>query len=307
MNSIILIRMTKCSLSTIPYDSIYFCQKNESMKCLHLLILCISLPTYLFTQDFKQIKVEKIQAGMTMERWSGIHEKWGAQYISILKAKHPKYRLDLAFSRDSLMKTSEFAKQSKAIAAINGGFFDMKAGGSVSFLVSDGKVIHENKPNVLSMDSEMGANAIVIYDNGTGDILPTEGNNRIPSLNNVEDAIVTGPLLLNNSQITTLQKRPFNDLKHPRSAICLGKNKIWLVAVDGRHKEASGLGLNELAEFLLSCGCQHAINLDGGGSTTLFLNTEKFNGIANHPSDNKKFDKEGERPVANVLFLRKNK
>jgi exopolysaccharide biosynthesis protein len=182
----------------------------------------------------------------------------------------------------------------------------MKAGGSVSFLVSDGVIIHENKPNVLSVENEMGANAIVVYDNGKGDILPTQGPTRIPLLKNVEDAIVTGPLLLKNSQINPLQKRPFNDLKHPRSAICLGKKEIWLVAADGRHKEATGLNLNDLAQFLLSCGCPQAINLDGGGSTTLYLNTKKLNGIVNHPSDNKKFDQEGERPVANILFIRKN-
>jgi exopolysaccharide biosynthesis protein len=276
------------------------------MKYLYLLSLFISLPLYLFTQDFKQNKVENIKAGLKLEHWSGTHEKWGAQYILILKAKYPKYRLDLAYAKDTLIKTSSFALQYNALAAINGGFFDMKAGGSVSFLVSDGKVIHENKPNVLSIDNEIGANALVIYENGKSEISPTEGPTRNPLLKKVEDALVTGPLLLKNSQINTLQKRPFNDLKHPRSALCLGKKEIWLVAVDGRHKEATGLNLNELSQFLLSCGCQQAINLDGGGSTTLFLNTAKFNGIVNHPSDNKKFDHEGERPVANILFVRKN-
>ena len=276
------------------------------MKYIYLLSIFVFLPEYSFSQVFNKVKVEKIQAGIKLDHWSGTHEKWGAQYILILKAKYPKYRLDLAFAKDSLIKTSTFAKQSNALAAINGGFFDMKAGGSVSFLVSDGKVIHENKPNVLSVDNEMGANALVIYENGKSEILPTEGANRIPMLKNVEDALVTGPLLLNNSQINNLQKRPFNDLKHPRSAICIGKKEIWLIAVDGRHKEATGLNLNELSQFLISCGCQHAINLDGGGSTTLFLNTNKFNGIVNHPSDNKKFDSEGERSVANILFIRKN-
>ena len=276
------------------------------MKYIYLLSIFIFLPEYSFSQVFNKVKVEKIQAGIKLDHWSGTHEKWGPQYILILKAKYPKYRLDLAFAKDSLIKTSSFAKQSNALAAINGGFFDMKAGGSVSFLVSDGKVIHENKPNVLSIDNEMGANALVIYENGKSEILPTEGANRIPMLKNVEDALVTGPLLLNNSQINNLQKRPFNDLKHPRSAICIGKKEIWLIAVDGRHKEATGLNLNELSQFLLSCGCQHAINLDGGGSTTLYLNTNKFNGIVNHPSDNKKFDSEGERSVANILFIRKN-
>lgn len=176
------------------------------MKYIYLLSIFIFLPEYSFSQVFNKVKVEKIQAGIKLDHWSGTHEKWGPQYILILKAKYPKYRLDLAFAKDSLIKTSSFAKQSNALAAINGGFFDMKAGGSVSFLVSDGKVIHENKPNVLSIDNEMGANALVIYENGKSEILPTEGANRIPMLKNVEDALVTGPLLLNNSQINNLQK-----------------------------------------------------------------------------------------------------
>jgi exopolysaccharide biosynthesis protein len=276
------------------------------MKYICLLIIFLFLPKYSFAQVFNKVKVEKIQAGIKLEYWSGNHEKWGNQYILVLKAKYPKYRLDLAYAKDSLINTSIFAKQSNALAAINGGFFDMKAGGSVSFLVSDGKVINENKPNVLSSENEMGANALVVYKNGKSEILPTIGSTRIPLLNNVEDAIVTGPLLLKNSQINKLQKRPFNDLKHPRSAICLGKKDIWLVAVDGRHKEATGLNLNELSQFLLSCDCKNAINLDGGGSTTLYLQTKKLNGIVNHPSDNKKFDHEGERPVANILFIKKN-
>lgn len=298
--------ITKGLLKGIFYCFKSFHIKESLMKYIYLLSIFVFLPKYSFSQVFNKVKVEKIQAGIKLDHWSGTHEKWGPQYILILKAKYPKYRLDLAFAKDSLIKTSSFAKQSNALAAINGGFFDMKAGGSVSFLVSDGKVIHENKPNVLSMDNEMGANALVIYENGKNEILPTVGANRIPMLKNVEDALVTGPLLLNNSQINILQKRPFNDLKHPRSAICIGKKEIWLIAVDGRHKEATGLNLNELSQFLLSCGCQHAINLDGGGSTTLFLNTNKFNGIVNHPSDNKKFDSEGERSVANILFIRKN-
>lgn len=298
--------VTKGLLKDIFCCFITFHVKELPMKYIYILSIFVFSPQYSFTQVFNKAKVEKIQAGIKLEHWSGTHERWGNQYILILKAKYPKYRLDLAFAKYSLIKTSSFAKQNNALAAINGGFYDMKAGGSVSFLVSDGQVIHENKPNVLSSDNEMGANALVIYGNGKSEILPTEGANRIPILENVEDALVTGPLLLNNSQINNLQKRPFNDLKHPRSAICLGKKEIWLVAVDGRHKEATGLNLNELSQFLLQCKCKHAINLDGGGSTTLFLNTKKKYGIVNHPSDNKKFDQEGERPVANILFIRKN-
>lgn len=274
------------------------------MKYLQYLIFLIFLQSQGFSQTFEKLKVDKIQAGLKLEQWSGNHEKWGNQYIILIKAKYSKFRLDLAFAKDTLIKTSSFAWQSNAVAAINGGFFDMKAGGSVSYLYSDGEVIHENKPNLLLTENEIGANALVIFKNGRSEITSTFGSNRIPELKNVEDALVTGPLLIKNNEANALLKRPFNDLKHPRSAICLTKKEMWLIAVDGRHKEAVGLNLNELSEFLLSCKCPNALNLDGGGSTTLFINTPKISGIVNHPSDNKKFDTEGERSVANILYLR---
>ena len=48
-----------------------------------------------------------------------------------------------------------------------------------------------------------------------------------------------------------------------------------------------------------------AINLDGGGSTTLWITNYKDNGVVNFPTDNKKWDHEGERKVANVVLLKK--
>jgi exopolysaccharide biosynthesis protein len=65
--------------------------------------------------------------------------------------------------------------------------------------------------------------------------------------------------------------------------------------VDGRKKDLSiGVGFAELADIMLELGCKEALNLDGGGSTTLWLNGE----VANHPSE-----KGVERNVANALVL----
>ena len=53
-------------------------------------------------------------------------------------------------------------------------------------------------------------------------------------------------------------------------------------------------------------GAENALNMDGGGSTTLYAEGENGNGIVNHPSDNKKFDREGERHIVNaLLFIKK--
>jgi exopolysaccharide biosynthesis protein len=60
------------------------------------------------------------------------------------------------------------------------------------------------------------------------------------------------------------------------------------------------MNLYELAEYLFSLGAVEAMNLDGGGSTTMFLDGK----VVNKPSD-----KEGERKVSDAILvtLRKGK
>jgi exopolysaccharide biosynthesis protein len=73
-----------------------------------------------------------------------------------------------------------------------------------------------------------------------------------------------------------------------------------MITVDGRQAGVSvGMNLRELAEYLLSLGAIDAMNLDGGGSTTMFVDGK----VVNTPSD-----KEGERKVSDaiVVTLRKN-
>jgi exopolysaccharide biosynthesis protein len=51
-------------------------------------------------------------------------------------------------------------------------------------------------------------------------------------------------------------------------------------------------------------GAKNAMNLDGGGSSTLYIRNATDNGVVNYPSDNKKFDHEGQRSVANIIYLK---
>ena len=51
---------------------------------------------------------------------------------------------------------------------------------------------------------------------------------------------------------------------------------------------------------MLWLGCTEAINLDGGGSSTMYIKDE---GVINFPSDNKQHDHEGERPVSNAILV----
>ena len=86
--------------------------------------------------------------------------------------------------------------------------------------------------------------------------------------------------------------------RHPRSAVGWNKEFFYLVEVDGRQKELSvGMTLEELAGYLAGLGCTDAMNLDGGGSATFWLQGQ----VRNSPCDKK------EREIANALVLVKKK
>ena len=72
-------------------------------------------------------------------------------------------------------------------------------------------------------------------------------------------------------------------------------DSIKFITIDGRSSKAQGMSLPELQEYLKSLGCIDAINMDGGGSTTMWI---KDKGVVNFPSD-----KSGERPVSNTILI----
>jgi exopolysaccharide biosynthesis protein len=83
---------------------------------------------------------------------------------------------------------------------------------------------------------------------------------------------------------------------HPRTAIAkLKSEQVLLVTVDGRQPgESIGMSLTMLADLLIEFGAIEAINLDGGGSTTMVIK----NKIVNKPSD-----ATGERPVSDAILI----
>jgi Phosphodiester glycosidase len=59
------------------------------------------------------------------------------------------------------------------------------------------------------------------------------------------------------------------DGRHPRAALGLAPGRIVAVVCDGRSRRDAGLTLEELSRLMAGLGCHTAINLDGGGSTSL--------------------------------------
>ncbi len=75
---------------------------------------------------------------------------------------------------------------------------------------------------------------------------------------------------------------------NPRTVIACDKTrtKLYLITVDGRQSNAKGYSLSQLADFLIEIGIYDAMNLDGGGSTTLIANQKGEQVLINMPSDN---------------------
>jgi hypothetical protein len=88
----------------------------------------------------------------------------------------------------------------------------------------------------------------------------------------------------------------FTTERHPRTIIGVGSDReIWLVTVDGRQPEISlGMSFIELQGLARRLGLRGALNLDGGGSTTMVVKGQ----IVNHPSD-----PTGPRAVSDALLV----
>ncbi|GAB1856987.1 phosphodiester glycosidase family protein [Flavobacteriaceae bacterium MHTCC 0001] len=213
------------------------------------------------------------------------------QKIHLLSFKDKSdYSIDIGYSKSSLLKTSDFAKKRKAIAAINGGFFDIENKSSVTYLEKNDKIISETKKlNKL-------LNGIIILSKKEEIKIDTFKNDLFYFKSKAERfAIATGPLLIKDSTIQKLPNKNFIITRHPRTCLCKDKDRVVFVVIDGRNEDANGMTLIEVQNYLQSLGCIDAINLDGGGSSTMWTINK---GVINTPTD-----ENGEREVSNALLL----
>ncbi|WAC41810.1 phosphodiester glycosidase family protein [Pedobacter sp. SL55] len=228
------------------------------------------------------------------------------QYISFVEVKKHKKApgFFIGYDKKELITTSAFAKKHKAIAAVNGTFFDIKNGGSVDFVKVNDTIINQNRQEKNNKRALHQQAAVVINDYLLA-IKKWDGTDKWENNLSDKNIMLSGPLLLLDNQKEKLDSVTFNKLRHPRTAIGVKPNgSVLLLTVDGRQGNSAGMSLFELAKIMQWLGCTSAINLDGGGSTTLWAKDYGDNGVVNHPSDNKKWDHEGERKVANVIFIK---
>ena len=247
-----------------------------------------------------QWEVKTIGKGI-VSRCAAFQELYhGPQYVSIIEVNtKQRHRAGIAFSRE--MKTmTRLAQEQKAIAAINGSYFDMQKGNSVTFLKVDRAVVDSTEES----EFKNRVSGAVAVRKGKLRVVPWTRQIEHGYKKKTGVVLASGPLMLYHNRYADWSKcnEDFVQTKHPRSAVVVTKDrKVLLITVDGRAKgHAIGMSIPELAHLIKVLGGKDALNLDGGGSTTLYLNGE----ILNHPTDNGRFDHEGERIIPNIIYFR---
>jgi Tol biopolymer transport system component len=110
----------------------------------------------------------------------------------------------------------------------------------------------------------------------------------------VAESIGGYPLLLRKGQTTVTGCSASICARHPRTAIGVDRaGRLLLVVVDGRRRRSVGMTLLQLAKLMRRLGAASALNLDGGGSSTMVVRGR----IVNRPSDG------SERAVSTAVLV----
>jgi uncharacterized protein YigE (DUF2233 family) len=170
-----------------------------------------------------------------------------------------------------------WARDRDMVAAVNGGFWGSFARPN-GIAAGDGELW----PDVED-DADHGFFAVDA--SGRAWVSPPEAiEEEIDA--NVEAAVSGRPMLVRDGEIDTISLDTFEHARnrHPRTAVGVSRDghTVYLVVADGRRAHSKGLDLYQLAELLLELGAHDAINLDGGGSSTMYV--ESLGGVVNAPS-----------------------
>jgi exopolysaccharide biosynthesis protein len=188
------------------------------------------------------------------------------------------------------LKVSEFAKRNQAIVAINGDYFT-KDFSPVGLAVGPCGPWEGTKDTTRE--------GVVAIGEGRAEVYPQRAVLERPE--EWMDAAVSGwPMLVRGCEALTATQLPGSDAftraPHPRTAVGVSEDgmMLYLVVAEGRREGVPGLTLARLARFMADeLGVCAAMNLDGGGSSAMWISNE----IVNRPSDGM------ERHVANHLAV----
>jgi hypothetical protein len=189
--------------------------------------------------------------------------------------------------------------------AIVGGFFTRPAGEPLGELRTRGMV----RRHVAFDDPWAGVRACVHASGGAVRLAPRDELPAEPR----GDLLQAGPMLVRDGRPVydrALDPEGFSagaaqfdsDItaeRHPRAALGVAGDRLLAVVCDGRSRADAGLTLEELAVVMARLGAVDAINLDGGGSTTLIAGGR----LRNRPRADLGVPEPGGRAIATALLF----
>lgn len=271
-----------------------------------IILICISQSIDAQLNGYKKIKWEKeqISPGLTWKSSHTFINDTVPQNINMLIIRLRKRELSISYDHTRNIPLSIQAEKAGALAAVNAGFFNMREGGSVTYIKTGGVISETDTANLWRRNINMSG-SILIDTNGMVIIDRARTNSWYDSHPEYSGVLVSGPLLLMDGEKPPLPATPLVVNSHPRTVIGIkGRNKVVLLTIDGRADQAAGMTLYMLADLMVSLRCSDAVNLDGGGSTAMWIKGKPYNGIVSMPSDNRRFDHEGERAVSDILIVK---
>lgn len=243
------------------------------------------------------VPLEKIADGIELHRLDdpSLLDPAGPISVQALRLDPKTVTLEIGIAAGKLPAretVQQIAARRGALAAINAGFFVLADGAPSAFLKVKGRIIQgTSRPRgAVGLTERRGA-SLLLFDRLTVEKTKAAYHPRLGS--SAEDwARATGAvsgaglLLLNGREFTDWTEERlaagFDSARHPRTMIGEGVGAIWLVTIDGRQPALSlGMNFTEMKRLARRLGIRSALNLDGGGSTTMVVK----GAVVNHPSD----------------------
>lgn len=244
--------------------------------------------------------------GVIWRRRRWVHPQLGAQleHVLLVDLGAPGVSLE-AVPAAGCQTVGALGAAVGAVAGVNGGYFDTSGGcAPVSLLRHQGALVATNAKSRGAFG--VGAGAAQVAQVPAGDDWPEvdEAHGGGPVV------VALGAALSGNAQWATEGiSDPGFIGPNPRTfAGVHADGRAVLGTVDGRRDTAKGMSLDQLAAHAASddVGCVDAVNLDGGGSTTLWIAGHLLSGVANYPSDGPADENalhEGSRGTSGGLFV----
>ncbi len=192
---------------------------------------------------------------------------------------------------DGRVKPSETASAAGCLYAVNAGPFNMQTGGCVGSVIANGTEVQLDETSGFASWGLSTSNHVF------GQVSRT--NATALSLGELVSGFI-GPLLVADGATVPSS----STLVAPRTAIGADRDgRLLLLTVDGVEKQSLGMNITELGDAFARLGALHALNLDGGGSTSAWWRGHgDAHGVIDTPTCNDGPEK-CERAVATIVCI----